>query len=232
LSRHFDDLSSEHQPRGIFDELAGFTIVELALVVAIIAFLTAIVLQGVSVLQASRVHDVITLSQDLSIAIREFKSRYHLYPGDMTINAGNPQIPNLNALCVNGGNSNGVIEAPPSTESPCVPEMLFDSGLFGKVDRDPATGIAILTTYFGNPTVIAASTLPAVTGVGPQPPITNMPPSVVNVLLLTNLPCATAMEIDAKMDDGILNSGRVQGSALTCTPGGANDPVQFFAIGL
>jgi hypothetical protein len=210
--------------------MVGFTIVELAIVVAIIGFLVAVVLQGVSVLQASRVHDVITLSQDLSIATREFKLRYHLYPGDMTITPGNPQIPNLNGLCVNGGNSNGVIEAPPSIESPCVPEMLFDAGLFGKVDRDPTTGIAILTTYFGNPTVVAASTLPGTTAGAPQP--ITMPPSVVNVLLLTNLPCATAMEIDAKMDDGVLNSGRVQGSATTCTPGGLNDPVQFFAIGL
>lgn len=207
---------------------AGFTVVELAIVVSIIAFLLTLAFQGVSMLQASRVQDVISLSQDLSIALRQFKSQYHLYPGDMLITAVNPQIPGVNALCMIGGanvgENNGVIEA---NESPCVPEVLFASGLFGKVDRDPVTNIAIFKTYYGNPTVVGASTLP-----GLPAPINNMPPSVINVLLFTNLPCATALEIDSKVDDGNLAGGRTQGSVATCTPNGANDPVPSFAIGL
>ncbi len=206
------------------DPEAGFTIIELGIVVSIIAFLLTLAFVGVAMLQASRVQDVVSLSQDLSIALRSFKSQYHLYPGDMTINAASPQIPGVNAACMTGGanvgNSDGVIQA---VESPCVPEMLFDSGLFGKVDRDPVTGLAIFNTYFGNPTVVSASTL--LPGIA-------MPPSVQNVLLFTNLPCATALEIDSKVDDGNLATGRTMASVANCVPAGLNDPVPSFAIGL
>ena len=200
----------------------GFTIVEIAVVVAIIAFLIVAVLKGEAMLQASRVHDLIALSQDVSVAIRDFKKRYHMYPGDMAINAATPEIPGVNALCLTGGanagSNDGMIQV---IEAPCVPEALYGAGLFGKVERNPATNLAIFTTAFGAPSIVAS----AVSGVA-------VPASVQNVMLFANLPCAIALEVDSKMDDGNLATGKVQASVAACVPNGANDPVPLFAIGL
>lgn len=212
------------------DQHAGFTLIEIGIVIVIIGFLLAAVVKGQSLLSSAKVHDIIAISQDLSSSIRDFKQRYHMYPGDMSINAATPEIPGVSTQpgqtgqCLaggaNAGNSNGIIDA---SESPCVPEVLGRSGFISKLSTDPTTLLYAIKTPYGPASVMASSVALSLYGI-------LMPPTVLNVLILTNLPCEIATEIEGKLDDGSLAAGNVRASVTTCTPSGP--PVPFFAIGL
>jgi prepilin-type N-terminal cleavage/methylation domain-containing protein len=200
---------------------SGFTLVEITIVLVIVGALLYAVLRGTGLVGSANVKEVITTSQDMSTAMREFRQRFRMWPGDFGLNAGTPEIPGVSAKCLiggaNAGNNNGIIDA---TESVCVPEVLSLSGIIGKAPIDAAGNYAIVTA-FGNAIVVAAP-LSGVT----------MPVGVQNVLRLTNVPCDAALQIDRTIDDGDLSKGKVAASVATCTPGGTNDPVPIFAIGL
>jgi prepilin-type N-terminal cleavage/methylation domain-containing protein len=199
----------------------GFTLLEITIVLVVIGILSFAVLKGTGLVGNANVKDLIAVSQDMSVAVREFKQRYRMYPGDLAIAAATPEIASVSAKCVTGGpnagNNNGVIEA---SESVCVPEVLFRSGLIGKSLID-AGGNYTISTSFGNATVVAAS----VSGLA-------MPTGVQNVLIVSNLPCDAALQLDQALDDGKLGSGKVVASVASCTPGGANDPVPLLGVGL
>jgi prepilin-type N-terminal cleavage/methylation domain-containing protein len=201
---------------------AGFTLAEMAIVIVIISILLLGVLKGEALLTSGKVQDVIALAKDMSIAVADFKQRYHLFPGDLPIDATTPAIPGIRAECVSGGanvgDGNGVISV---TESACVPEVLLKIGV-GKANLD-SSGWYVFSTTYGPARVMAA-------GVSSVPALVR--PSVVNVILFERLPCAVALEVDRKIDDGNLSTGKSAASVATCTPGGTNDPVPFFAVAL
>jgi prepilin-type N-terminal cleavage/methylation domain-containing protein len=196
----------------------GFTILEISVVLVIAGLLMFVVLRATGLIGSANAKDLMTVTQDLSTALREFKARYKLYPGDFGISS---EIAGVSAKCLaggaNGGNNNGIIEA---NESVCVPEVLFRAGFIGKSAVD-ATGTYTIATSFGNASIIAASA----SGV-------TMPARVLHVVTFQNVPCDIALQVDRSLDDGNLNSGTVAASVATCTPGGANDPVPLLAVGL
>jgi prepilin-type N-terminal cleavage/methylation domain-containing protein len=199
----------------------GFTLVEIVIVLVIVGVLVALVLRGTALIDRGRVHDMVAISHDVATAVREFQARFRMYPGDLKISPTDPEFASVSAKCkdggTNAGNNNGVIEA---RESVCVAEVLFLSGIIAKTGVDPGGNYAIATP-FGIATVVASS----VAGV-------TMPPGVLNVLALANVPCEMAQDIDRALDNGNLGTGDVAASGGTCTPGGPNDPVLVLAIGL
>jgi prepilin-type N-terminal cleavage/methylation domain-containing protein len=210
----------------------GFTIIEMAIVLVIIGLILGAVLKLTAVRQSAQAKDVITMAGDISAAVSSFKENYKYLPGDFPAAPG--EIANLLAgsACVTGGanagNGDGAINA---NESACVPEHLFRAGMT-KAEIDPATGLYIFKSPFGSVTVISA----ALSKAGLASP-TALPATTQNVIEFTNLPCDVALEIDQKMDNAALTTGNAVAvdntpSIITCTPGGANDPVPFFDISL
>jgi prepilin-type N-terminal cleavage/methylation domain-containing protein len=199
----------------------GFTLVEITIALVIVGLLVALLLRGSVLINRGKVHDLVAITHDVAAAVREFQVRFRMYPGDLKILPGNPYFAAVSAKCMDGGanagNNNGVIEA---HETVCVPEVLFLSGIIGKSGVDPA-GNYVITTPLGNATIVASSAA----GVA-------MPPGVVNVLTLANVPCELAQDIDRALDNGNLGTGDVLASGGSCTPGGPNDPVLILAIGL
>ena len=199
---------------------SGFTLIEIAIVIAIVGLLLTAILKGDSMIQESRVQDTLAIATDLSTAARVFKQRYHYLPGDFSVTAGAPEIPGVSAGCMSGGagagNGNGAIEA---NESACVPEHLFASSFI-------KGGAGALRSQYGAVQVIANTASQTMLGANP------LPTNIQNVIEFTNLPCAVAQEIDRKIDDDNIATGRARASVAACTPEGANDPVPFFAISL
>jgi prepilin-type N-terminal cleavage/methylation domain-containing protein len=199
---------------------AGFTLIELGIVLAVVALLAAgLLVAGRAMIRRGEVTDLIAKTRDLASASRSFKSRYSFFPGD---------LPNAaNYLTADGGVSAGCNYAPggkvgnglvdTATESSCALEHLLRAGLLTKLSyqggtyRIPGPDSANLSLWFN-----AASN--------------------ENVVRIANLACDLALEIDAKLDTVSaagtpLTDGQVQGrdgggAALsTCVPGQANDPV-------
>jgi prepilin-type N-terminal cleavage/methylation domain-containing protein len=181
----------------------GFTLIEIAIATVIIGLLIAGVIKGASLIEGAKVSSAITLAQDLSVAVNAFKQQYHLLPGDMAITAATPEIPNVRTECKIGGlyagNNNGIIEAGLSgapDESSCVPEVLFLAGL-AKVDRD--AGVPVFKSYYGKAMVKAVSQSHVTVGFAA---------SITHVVEFENLPCEIVQQIDRKIDDDMLISGK------------------------
>ena len=215
----------------------GFTLIELAIVILIIGLLFGGVLKGQSLFQAAKVSNALALAQDLSAAVNAFKQQYRLLPGDMSITSITPEVPNVRTECKSGGSNagdnNGLIDAGASgtkDESRCVSEVLSKAGL-AKADQEG--GWAVFKSYYGPVTVKAARLSPGVTAAIAA----SYPFPATHVVEFANLPCAVAQEMDRKIDNDNLVSGKgVAGNfvpdpnnPLTCA---ADSFVPFYAVAL
>lgn len=63
---------------------AGFTLVELSIVLIIIGLLTGGILAGASLIRASELRSIITEYQNYQVAVRTFQQRFRGLPGDIT----------------------------------------------------------------------------------------------------------------------------------------------------
>lgn len=197
---------------------AGFTLVELAIVLAIIALLAVAVLKSQSVLDQAVAAEAVASIKDLRAAVAAFKQRYRYLPGDFPVDKDNPEIPGVQAACridgASAGNGNGSIEP---GESACASEHLIRAEL---VKGDPALPIR---NRQGDISLVRAADSGALAA---------YPASVRNVLRLTNIPCDVTLEIDRKIDDGDLSAGAVraaQDNAYCTAPGNAKAPVSLAA---
>src|SRR6266481_7333522 len=87
---------------------AGFTLVELAIVMIIIGLLIAGVLKGQALIQNAQVTATVAQTKAIEAATSTFRDTYNFIPGDMT----NPtvRLPNCGvAPCNNIGNGDGKI---------------------------------------------------------------------------------------------------------------------------
>jgi len=201
---------------------SGFTLVEMAVVITIIALLMLLVFKGQSLIGSGRSQQVLAAVKDLSTAVGQFRSRYNYLPGDMPDavtrlpNVAICKIPPVPLPAGGNGDGNGQVDA---AEVDCVPEHLFRAGMIR------SNAAITITTSKGLITirVIArsASTLAA-----------SFPSSTRNLIEILNAPCQIAQDLDAKTDDGNFASGNTRASVAGCTVDGANDPVAVVALAL
>jgi prepilin-type N-terminal cleavage/methylation domain-containing protein len=203
----------------------GFTLVELAMVVTIIALLLAGILKGQSLIGGAKAKDVISVISDLRIACAQFRDRYKYLPGDWPFTAG--EIQGLSAGTTVGTNGDGSIDgaiastgaAETGSEVAELPLQLYQAGLIGKLNASDAQRRII--TSFG-----AVHVVSRVTANSLVPDFSGANPSARNAIVVSNLPCDIASEADAAIDDGNVSKGRVLGT--TCT----NGIVQWLAAAL
>lgn len=201
----------------LFRRQAGFSLVEMAIVVTIIALLISAVLGGQALLRSGEGQDIISMAKDLSVAAQTFKQRYHYLPGDFPVDKDTPEIPNVSGVCRIGGtgagNGDGQIS---SAESACATEHLIRSDISR---GDLATGFR---TRFGTAVRLIASNDATANVAG-------FPASVLNLVEMADIPCELATDIVRKLDAGGLQTGtRVRASVAAC----ANGTVPFLAFAL
>src|SRR5574338_695811 len=109
---------------------AGFTLVELGAVLAVIALVAAgLLVAGRAIIQRGEVADLIAKVRDLAAASRNFKGRYGFFPGDMPKTDG--YLTDVSLGCRTSGNGNGVVE---DNESACALEHLLRAGMLDKLN--------------------------------------------------------------------------------------------------
>lgn len=175
---------------------SGFTLVEIAIVLVIIGFLLAGILNAQSVLRNARTKDTIKAVNDMAGAAQQFRDRYGNWPGVLQNAAA--VIPSLNPACV--GNATGVIAS--AAESACASEELIRSSM-------------LRGTAGSNITLNGVVTL-SVTGAGAAlSGVAGLPANWRNVVRIQAIDCDVALQIDRSVDDGSLSTGNFR-SATAC----------------
>lgn len=177
--------------KNIKKDQAGFTLVEVAIVMVIIGLLIGGVLKGQAMIQNAKVKRVVKQGDELRAAVMTFYDKYGVYPGDENL----APVPPGGAD--NEGNGNGQIAG--NAE---IYELFNDLGLAGLISGtyDGATNLPYHA--FGDNVSIS--------WVG-NPPGANTTPG--HYLLFSNLPGEVCLEIDTKYDDGVNNTGSILGNA-------------------
>ena len=191
----------------ITNKQAGFTLVEIAIVLVIIGVLLGGVLKGQELIKSAQVRNLIDQSSSIQAAYYGFVDRYHQIPGDMRGNAACSLIGNQVPNCV-GGNGNRVIEKNNWKEASAVWAHLAAAGFIqgnyqgSATDettyRDPAQAPA---NAFGGLLVLSRSD-------GYQSATTQSPK--LNLVLGRNLPVGIIQQFDVKVDEGQPTTGTVR----------------------
>jgi prepilin-type N-terminal cleavage/methylation domain-containing protein len=173
--------------RSVKETRAGFTLVEIAIVMVIIGLLIGGVLKGQAMIENAKVKSVVKQADGLRAAVMTFYDKYGLYPGD----ENNDAIPPGTDA---EGNGNGQIEN--SAERFEVYRDLQLAGLIGgnyngtsDLPRTPYNGTVVL--YWLDP--------------GPG--------SAKHYFAFSNIPAEACQEIDVKFDDGVYNTGSIAANA-------------------
>jgi prepilin-type N-terminal cleavage/methylation domain-containing protein len=191
---------------------SGFTLVEIAIVLVIIALIMGgMMASGTVTIGNTKNTATISLIKDLTSGINDFKSRYRYLPGDLpNANTDIPGVTASNANCeaaLSKANiGNGIIDT--ADEKTCVSVHLVLSGLI-KGDaagiKSPLNGGTLADVF-----LIAANTSAVnVAAINP------FPSNVRNLIEIINIPCDAALSIDSKIDDGVATTGNVRSTVCT-----------------
>jgi prepilin-type N-terminal cleavage/methylation domain-containing protein len=172
---------------------AGFTLVEIAIVMVIIGLLIGGVLKGQAMIQNAKVKRVVKQADEIRAAVMTFYDKYGVYPGDE----------NLAAIPPGGadheGNGDGHITGAE------IPEVFNDLGLAGLISGTYNGTSDLPVNPFGGTVDLAWD----------NPPGNNTPWD--HYIRFRNLPAEVCLEIDTKYDDGNANTGSIVGSSAYTT---------------
>ena len=169
---------------------AGFTLVEIAIVMVIIGLLIGGVLKGQAMVQNAKVKRVVKQADELRAGVMSFYDKYGVYPGDenkIVIPSGGTDTE---------GDGDGQIEAAGGEDH----GMFLDLQLAGLISGSYNGTSDMPNHAFGD----------NITMYWVNPP---GPGTAKHYFLLYNLPAEVCLEIDAKYDDGVYNTGSNLGSA-------------------
>lgn len=215
---------------------AGFTLIEIAIVLVIVGLLIGGVLQGQQLIENSRVRAAVNNINGIATAMYSYRDRYGRWPGDdgpaaAISGRGGP----WSVLTANGGNNDGFIAT--STSGYTFSPQVNTEGQFfwqhlraaGFLTGDPSvTGVSLVPTNpFGGLFGVMTAELYQTAGAG-----TGLQGIKA---CLSQLPGAAAAAIDRQLDDGEPDSGRVRANSgtgnvapATTTPATSYDDSLFY----
>ena len=222
---------------------AGFTLVELAIVMIIIGLLIAGVLKGQALIQNAQVTATVAQDKAIEAATTTFKDTYNMLPGDIT--SPNTKLPNCGAApCLTAGNGDGILTNLPSD----APNTAADEGHQFFVHLNAASLITGIVPGVGAAADVFGGNLPegkisgtgffagGSTGVaalvsqigailpagGEYLTLTGSPTTAAGAAATLGLRPDQALRIDTKLDDGSPDTGEVRAfGGATCGVAGA-----------
>ena len=182
---------------------AGFTLVEVAIVMVIIGLLIGAVLKGQAMIQNAKIKRVTKQADELRAAVMTFYDKYSSYPGD----ENSTVFPNGDT---HNGNGDGQIAAAEA-------DMLFEDLqradiISGNFDGDGEDSIP--NHAFGDKVRI--------NWVNPGQGLNHF-------IQYENLPWDVCLEIDLKYDDGVYNTGSIRANEAYVV---ASGPIGLFYMPL
>jgi len=204
---------------------AGFTLVEIAIVLVIIGLLLGGILKGQEMITQARIKNVINDFNGITAAVNSYQDRYRALPGD-DLGAGR-----WTGTAAGTGDGQWSCTGGYRTAAPATPVNTEECNLFwqhlrlagfvagatqgaagGQQPNNAVNGIMGVQTGVGAATLGCAS----------------------NIICTTNLPDKIAIAVDTQMDDGTMQTGQVRSSgaqaapnpALAALPGGTTNYVE------
>jgi prepilin-type N-terminal cleavage/methylation domain-containing protein len=183
---------------------AGFTVIELAVVMIIIGIIIGVVVKGGAIIDNARMKKVYALKNEISQAIYAYYEQYSNYPGDdPNMLAKWPSLP------VTNGNGNGVIAVSITSTAPAVCgagaveqcslwSSLRQAGLLtgtGFANPRHPYNNAISVTFYNDPSWGAANAL------------------ITHWVIFMSIPGSTGQAFDIQYDDGNWQTGTIRGNA-------------------
>lgn len=211
---------------------AGFTLVELAIVMIIIGLLIGGILKGQELIGNAKVTSTVAQIKSIDAASNTFRDAYNAMPGDFSQAA--TRLPNCNANPCNNGNGNGTLGTVAGAALAVGDEGTFffnhlrAADLLGGFDGTATAsfGQALPTANIGGGYLVgAASATGGATGLAGSTLIANQPYLVLTgqneaAAATTGVASPTqAARIDRKMDDGQIAQGSVQSAGTNCADG-------------
>jgi len=196
---------------------AGFTLVEIAIVLVIIGLLLGGILKGQEMITQAKIKNVVNDFNGITVAVTSYQDRYRALPGD-DIGANARWATQAPA----SGNGNGIVaglyNAAPGAGAP---PTAAESNLFWQHLR-------IAGFVAGATTGAASGTQPpnaagGIIGVETGTPGTNGLGFSSLILCFSNLPEKIASAVDGQIDDGVPSSGQVRGQLGGSNPNTATN---------
>ena len=199
----------------------GFTLVELAIVLAIIGVVLLSILKNQGLIGSANAKNIIVMVDDLRAATTYFKQRYNYLPGDLPPPSG--EIAGVTNIGNGDGKIDGTISvagvALAGSEAEAIPDQLYRAGLIGKINS--TNPVPRIMTEYGTVSLVSSATADGlVSGFAAANP------TYRNAIVFYKLPCDVAGEADNKLDDGDTTTGHARGTACT------DNTIEWYAVPL
>ncbi|MCF8177850.1 MAG: prepilin-type N-terminal cleavage/methylation domain-containing protein [Sulfuritalea sp.] len=228
------DMVSHRSPLGRYSgKDPGFTLVEMAIVLVIIGIILAGILNAQSMIESSRAKDYVGTIEDIRTAMTYFKQRYRYLPGDLPTPATDITVVPALVAGTGGTTGDGRIDgaiglvtglAIAGSEVAVAPWQLYHARFIDKINGGagpPDTQRRLSTTYGAIHIASAATVNGLVAG------FIAANPAAQNAIVFQNLTCEIVTEMDNKIDDGGLTTGRAMMAAPACVSGAT---VPWYAV--
>jgi len=194
---------------------AGFTLVELSIVLVIIGLIIGGVLSGKQIMLNAQITNTVNAIQAYEAQFQTYKQNYGAMPGDdanATKHFSSAGIP------ADGDGSNKIDGDFNSTTDKAETRLLWADLRAAGLVKGSGSNQSQPTTPFGG---VYGFQLGAFNGT-----------FTTNVLCLSDVPGDAAMSIDSRLDDGVRNTGSVManGSVTTAVDGAAYDAAQTYVM--
>lgn len=195
---------------------AGFTLVEIAIVLVIIGLLLGGVLKGQEMIENAKVKNGINDMNGILAAYNTYIDRYKALPGDDGAPAGAVAVLQARggtwANITAAGNANGVIAV--------TQPQVFGTGGEAVAFWQALKASGLVT---GNPATVGVAALPrnafnGLTGAGTGVGTVGVGGTARFSVCLSQVPGKAARAIDVQLDDGVSNSGSIQ-ATINATAG-------------
>ena len=225
---------------------AGFTLVELAIVMIIIGLLIGGILKGQELIANAQTTATVAQIKGLDGALSTFRDKYSVLPGDLT-NPRDRLRDCTAAPCNNGGNGNGRVDAPTLGATPNMTHEgvtafshMAAADLISGIDIDnnngPSFGVNLPEAKIGGGFWLGFTANGNASGVtGMRAGHYLVLNGIVGTLGGTNggLTATQAGQIDRKIDDGDPTSGSVHATGTQCIASGVyNESTENSSCGL
>ncbi len=198
----------------------GFTLVEIAIVLVVVALMIAGFLKGQELIDSSRVRTLADTSSGVRTAYLAFLDRYGKIPGDWAASDASIGIgvPVNNPAAAVATSNNGRLDNPAGANVYAEPNAMWEQlsradfvqGSFAGVNAVPTSNNGLTPlNVFGAP-IIVGRTNEYLDAASPAP-------SQLHVYVGRFVPVSAMRELDVKTDDGFPRSGALRATIATAT---------------